>query len=98
MIGYSVTLPWQFAADLSESSSDDIFTPTGVLIGLPLLVAWTIALPLAGLSYYRRTRPPGPARRRWSASLDDRPAPPSGWPRIADGRQATSETRPLSRS
>ncbi|MET8277808.1 hypothetical protein [Micromonospora sp. NPDC005174] len=56
MIGYSLTLPWQFAADLAETSEQDIFTPTGVLIGLPLLVAWAIALPLAGWSYYRRTR------------------------------------------
>ncbi|MGC4815925.1 hypothetical protein [Micromonospora sp. DT63] len=56
MIGYSATLPWQFAADLSESDAQDIFTPTGVLIGLPLLLAWAIALPLAGWSYYRRTR------------------------------------------
>ncbi|MDG4839040.1 hypothetical protein O7631_21190 [Micromonospora sp. WMMD967] len=58
MIGYSVTLPWQFAADLPDSSSADIFTPTGVLVGLPLLLAWTVALPLAGWSYYRRTRLP----------------------------------------
>ncbi|MET7950457.1 hypothetical protein [Micromonospora sp. NPDC005324] len=82
MIGYSATLPWQFAADLGESSADDIFTPTGVLIGLPLLLAWTVALPLAGWSYYRRTRLPRRHRRRWSAAVDDRPASPSGWPRI----------------
>ncbi|WP_146763170.1 hypothetical protein [Micromonospora noduli] len=82
MIGYSATLPWQFAADLRESSADDIFTPTGVLIGLPLLLAWAVALPLAGWSYFRRTRRPRRDRRRRSAAVDDRPASPSGWPRI----------------
>ncbi|MFD6682503.1 hypothetical protein [Micromonospora parva] len=56
MIGYSATLPWQFAADLSKPGGEEIFTPTGVLIGLPLLLAWTFALPVAGWSYYRRTR------------------------------------------
>lgn len=77
MIGYSATLPWQFAADLSHSSQEAIFTPTGVLIGLPLLLAWTVALPLAGWSYYRRTQPAaarpaalvGVVRRPASAAL-----------------------------
>jgi hypothetical protein len=58
MIGYSMTLPWQFPAALRDASPEDIFTITGVLIGLPLLLAWTIALPTAGWSYYRRTRAP----------------------------------------
>lgn len=34
--------------------------------GLPLLLAWTFALPVAGWSYYRRTRPPGPVVPRGS--------------------------------
>ncbi|KAB1911281.1 hypothetical protein [Micromonospora sp. AMSO31t] len=59
MIGYAVTLPWQFAAERADASpGDDIFTTPGVLIGLPLLLAWAIALPMAGWSYYRRTRAP----------------------------------------
>jgi hypothetical protein len=56
MIGYSLTLPTQLCEQLDTSSPQDIFTTTGVLIGLPLLVAWEIALPMAGWSYYRRTR------------------------------------------
>ncbi|MET7969166.1 hypothetical protein [Micromonospora sp. NPDC005305] len=59
MIGYAVTLPWQFAAERADTSpGDDIFTTTGVLIGLPLLLAWATALPMAGWSCYRRTRAP----------------------------------------
>ncbi|GAB3338942.1 hypothetical protein GCM10027452_11930 [Micromonospora halotolerans] len=59
MIGYVATLPWQLAAELADTNpEDDIFTATGVLLGLPLLLAWAIALPVAGWSYYRRTRAP----------------------------------------
>ena len=53
-----MTLPWQFVAEFANPSSDAIFTITGVLIGLPLLLAWALALPTAGWSYYCRTRPP----------------------------------------
>jgi hypothetical protein len=29
---------------------------TGVFIGLPIFLTWEVALPIAGWSYYRRTR------------------------------------------
>ncbi|MEU5564933.1 hypothetical protein [Micromonospora musae] len=56
MIGYSLTLPTQLLEQLDKAGPQDIFTTSGVLVGLPLLVAWEIALPVAGWSYYRRTR------------------------------------------
>ncbi|MBG0563855.1 hypothetical protein [Actinoplanes aureus] len=56
MVGYSLTLPIQLPRAIAEASPDDPFTLTGALIGLPILLAWTVALPAAGWSYYRRTR------------------------------------------
>ena len=57
LIAYSLTLPVQLPRDVADASPADPFTLTGALIGLPILLAWTVALPVAGWSYYRRTRP-----------------------------------------
>jgi hypothetical protein len=56
LIGYVLTLPFQFPQAIAEASPADPFTLTGALIGLPLLLAWAGALPVAAWSYYRRTR------------------------------------------
>lgn len=56
MVGYALTLPVQIPRAIAEASPADPFTITGALIGLPILLAWTVALPVAGWSYFRRTR------------------------------------------
>ncbi|WP_433062102.1 hypothetical protein [Dactylosporangium sp. CS-033363] len=56
LIGYSLTLPFQFPRAIAQASTDDPFTLAGAFVGLPILLAWTVALPVAGWSYYRRTR------------------------------------------
>ncbi|GII04017.1 hypothetical protein Pta02_60250 [Planobispora takensis] len=56
LVGYALTLPVQFPRAIAEASTDDPFTLTGAFIGLPVFLAWMIALPVAGWSYYRRTR------------------------------------------
>ena len=56
LVAYSLTLPVQFPRAIADASPADPFTLTGALIGLPILLAWTVALPTAGWSYYRRTR------------------------------------------
>lgn len=56
MVGYALTLPVQFPRAIAAASPADPFTLTGALVGLPVLLAWAVALPTAGWSYYRRTR------------------------------------------
>jgi hypothetical protein len=56
MIAYAATLPVQLPRAVADASPADPFTLTGALVGLPILLAWTVALPVAGWSYYRRTR------------------------------------------
>ncbi|MDG4821369.1 hypothetical protein O7635_05810 [Asanoa sp. WMMD1127] len=56
MIGYALTLPVQIPRAIAEASPADPFTITGALVGLPIFLAWMVALPLAGWSYFRRTR------------------------------------------
>ncbi|WP_090769408.1 hypothetical protein [Nonomuraea maritima] len=56
MVGYSLTLPVRIPRAIAEASPDDPFTLTGAFIGLPVFLAWVIALPVAGWSYYQRTR------------------------------------------
>lgn len=56
MAGYVLTLPVQIPHAIATASPDDPFTITGALVGLPILLAWTIALPVAGWSYLQRTR------------------------------------------
>ena len=56
LTGYTLTLPVQIPRAIADASPADPFTLTGALIGLPLLLAWTVALPVAGWSYFRRTR------------------------------------------
>ncbi|WP_157519692.1 hypothetical protein [Herbidospora daliensis] len=56
LVGYSLTLPFRIPRAVAEASPADPFTLTGAFVGLPLFLAWTVALPLAGWSYYRRTR------------------------------------------
>ncbi|MFB9880195.1 hypothetical protein ACFFMN_19815 [Planobispora siamensis] len=56
LVAYSLTLPVQIPRSVAEASTDDPFTLTGAFIGLPIFLAWMIALPIAGWSYYRRTR------------------------------------------
>ncbi|MEG3634868.1 hypothetical protein [Micromonospora palythoicola] len=41
---------------IAEASPADPFTITGALVGLPIFLAWAVALPVAGWSYFRRTR------------------------------------------
>ncbi|MEV6602035.1 hypothetical protein AB0M36_35065 [Actinoplanes sp. NPDC051346] len=56
MVGYTLTLPVQIPRAIADASPADPFTITGALIGLPILLAWTVALPVAGWSYFQRTR------------------------------------------
>ena len=76
LVGYALTLPVQLPRAIAEAGPGDPFTLTGALVGLPVLLAWTVALPVAGWSYYRRTRPvrraSGPPTRR-----PPRAAPPT---------------------
>ncbi|MGC4746986.1 hypothetical protein ACLQ28_15180 [Micromonospora sp. DT201] len=63
LVGYGLTLPVQIPRGIAEASTEDPFTLTGALIGLPILIIWTIALPIVTYSYWRRTRTPRtPAR------------------------------------
>ena len=57
LAGYALTLPVQIPRAIADAGPDDPFTITGALVGLPILLAWTVALPAAGWSYYRRPRP-----------------------------------------
>ena len=56
LVGYSLTLPVQIPRAIADASPADPFTLTGALIGLPVMLAWAVALPVAGWSYFRRTR------------------------------------------
>nr|BFE76155.1 hypothetical protein GCM10020092_094560 [Actinoplanes digitatis] len=44
MVAYSLALPIQLPRAIADASPDDPFTLTGALIGLPILLAWTVAL------------------------------------------------------
>lgn len=47
LVGYSLTLPVQIPRGIANARDQDPFTLTGALIGLPILLAWAVALPIA---------------------------------------------------